>query len=55
VDNYDKLPDFKLNQIAHFFTHYKDLEDHKWTNIVGWGDADEARKAISEAIVRAKG
>jgi inorganic pyrophosphatase len=54
VLNYTQLPAISLEQIEHFFAHYKDLEPGKWVKILGWGDVDEARAMISEAIARAK-
>src|SRR4051812_15878303 len=54
VTNYTDLPDITLEQIQHFFAHYKDLEPGKWVKIAGWGDAGEARQLISEAIEREK-
>jgi inorganic pyrophosphatase len=53
VHNYTDLPQITLEQIQHFFEHYKDLEEGKWVKIIGWGDAAEARKFITEAIERA--
>ena len=53
VHNYTDLPAITLEQIQHFFEHYKDLEPGKWVKIIGWGDAAEARKFITEAIERA--
>jgi inorganic pyrophosphatase len=53
VTSYDHLPRITLEQIEHFFHHYKDLEDGKWVKIIGWGGADEAKQLISEAIARA--
>jgi len=47
------LPEIVCQQIEHFFTHYKDLEKGKWVKILGWGDADEARKLLQEGIERA--
>ena len=47
------LPDIVFSQIEHFFTHYKDLEKEKWVRIGTWGDADEARRIVTEAIERA--
>ena len=44
-----------LDQIEHFFAHYKDLEPGKWVKIKGWADADVARRKIVEAIERGKG
>jgi inorganic pyrophosphatase len=55
VRNYTDLPDITLQQIRHFFEHYKDLEPGKWVKIDHWGDADEAKRHISEAMVRAIG
>ncbi len=54
VTNYTDLPPITLEQIQHFFEHYKDLEPGKWVKLLGWGDAAEARKMITEAIERAK-
>jgi inorganic pyrophosphatase len=53
VKNYTDLPVITLEQIQHFFEHYKDLEPGKWVKIIGWGDAAEARQLIGEAIDRA--
>ena len=52
VRNYTDLPAITLDQIQHFFQHYKDLEPGKWVKIAGWGDADAAKKRIQEAIDR---
>lgn len=54
VQNYSDLPEITLQQIEHFFEHYKDLEPNKWVKIVGWRDAAEAQKLILEGIERAK-
>ena len=54
VINYTDLPEITLQQIEHFFSHYKDLEPEKWVKVIGWADAAEARRLISEAIARAK-
>lgn len=53
VKNYTDLPPITVKQIEHFFTHYKDLEPGKWVRIGHWGDAEEARRLINEAIARA--
>jgi inorganic pyrophosphatase len=52
VHEYTDLPEITRQQIQHFFEHYKDLEGGKWVRVLGWGDAAEARRFISEAIVR---
>ncbi|MCG8465629.1 MAG: inorganic diphosphatase [Xanthomonadales bacterium] len=46
------LPQNLLDQIAHFFQHYKDLEKGKWVKIDGWRDTQEAREVIVEAFKR---
>ncbi len=48
----EDLPAVLLNQIAHFFQHYKDLEPNKWVRINGWGCADDARKELLGAVER---
>jgi inorganic pyrophosphatase len=55
VKNYTDLPAITLDQIKHFFEHYKDLETEKWVKVDGWGDADEAKRLILEAIERYAG
>src|SRR5215468_2352106 len=52
--NYMDLPQITLEQIQHFFEHYKDLEPGKWVKVVKWGDATEAKKMLMEAIERAR-
>jgi inorganic pyrophosphatase len=52
VHNYDDLPRITLDQVAHFFQHYKDLEPGKWVRIGNWKGADEARRLIVEAMER---
>jgi inorganic pyrophosphatase len=54
VASYSDLPAISLEQIEHFFAHYKDLEPGKWVKIDHWGDKDVAERLISEAIARAK-
>ncbi len=53
VKSYSDLPSITLEQIEHFFAHYKDLESEKWVKIDNWGDADEAKRLIKEAVDRA--
>ena len=55
VRSYSDLPTITIEQIEHFFTHYKDLEPEKWVRIVEWGDADKARALIEEAMERGRG
>ena len=48
---FDELPKIFLDQIAHFFEHYKDLEAGKWVKIKGWEGAEKAAELIEKAIV----
>src|SRR5438046_8371089 len=49
VLNYTDLPEITIQQIEHFFVHYKDLEANKWVKVQGWGDAEQARVSIVQA------
>jgi inorganic pyrophosphatase len=46
------LPESQLQQISHFFEHYKDLEPGKWVRVGSWVDAEEAHKEILDSIKR---
>jgi len=52
VQEPEDLPRFLIDQIGHFFEHYKDLEGGKWVKVTGWADADAARKEIVASIRR---
>jgi len=60
TQRYDKvrtigdLPEITLQQIRHFFEHYKDLEPGKWVKVLRWGGAEDAQRLILESIARAK-
>ena len=54
VTSYADLPKILLEQIAHFFQHYKDLEKGKWVTIVEWVGPDAAKRMIREGMERAK-
>ena len=47
----DLHPRFK-QKIEHHFTHYKDLKKPGTTVVEGWGDAEEAKKIITECVDR---
>ena len=53
IEEYTDLPKITLEQIEHFFAHYKDLEPGKWVKIDHWGHADEAKAMIVDALQRA--
>lgn len=54
VREHSDLPEITLQQIEHFFEHYKDLEPGKWVKIGDWLGAEAARAMIVEAIERAR-
>ncbi|MCW8194955.1 inorganic diphosphatase [Proteobacteria bacterium 005FR1] len=54
VESVRDLPPIQLSQIAHFFEHYKDLEEGKWVKVEGWEGPEAARQEIRESIERYK-
>lgn len=54
VENYTDLPAPLLDQISHFFEHYKDLEAKKWVKVTGWGDKTRAEAMIEQGIKNAQ-
>ncbi len=54
VNEYSDLPKILLDQIQHFFAHYKDLEPNKWVKIIGWQGKDVAKELILKALKAAK-
>ena len=50
VHSIKDLPRSMLDQIAHFFEHYKDLEAGKWVRIEGWLGPEEAKAEIIAAV-----
>lgn len=54
VKSYKDLPMITIQQVQHFFEHYKDLEEEKWVEVVNWGGVDEAHRLILEGIEREK-
>ena len=52
VRNYNDLPDITLQQIQHFFEHYKDLEAGKWVKVIGWSGIELAHAEILDGIKR---
>jgi inorganic pyrophosphatase len=46
----EDLNDLRLQQIQHFFEHYKDLEKGKWVKVEGWVGPEEAKQEILGGI-----
>jgi len=54
IKTLDDLGERWKEKIAHHFTHYKDLKKPGSTKVLGWGDAEAAKKCIVECIERFK-
>ena len=50
VQSHADMPNLLLDQIAHFFAHYKDLEPGKFVKIIGWRGPEEAKKEILDGV-----
>jgi len=53
ISSLQELSEKLINQIKHFFEHYKDLEKGKWVKVKGFEDAKKAIDLIREGIERA--
>ncbi|MDH5358024.1 MAG: inorganic diphosphatase [Gammaproteobacteria bacterium] len=52
VNDVNDLPARLLEQLSHFFEHYKDLEKNKWVKIEGWVNKEEAAAEIMASVER---
>lgn len=50
VVSYRDMPQSLLDQISHFFEHYKDLEPGKFVKVIGWGDVEDAKQEILNGV-----
>jgi len=50
VESIDDLPPILLDQIRHFFEHYKDLEPGKWVKVSAWKGPEAAKEEIRRAL-----
>jgi inorganic pyrophosphatase len=46
----EDMNDLRLQQIQHFFEHYKDLEAGKWVKVAGWDGPEAARREVAAGI-----
>ena len=46
----EDLQDLRLQQIQHFFEHYKDLEPGKWVKVDGWEGPESAKQEILSGV-----
>jgi inorganic pyrophosphatase len=54
IGSFRELPPILRDQVAHFFTHYKDLEAGKWVKVKRWGEPEEAFELIRAGVKRAE-
>ncbi|MCR9177354.1 MAG: inorganic diphosphatase [Alphaproteobacteria bacterium] len=54
IDTWKDVRPILIDQIQHFFEHYKDLEKGKWVKVHHWGDAEEAADLIRKGIESGK-
>lgn len=54
IDSWRSLPSILTEQIAHFFSHYKDLEKGKMAEVGRWADPEETGELIRQAIERGR-
>ncbi len=54
VKSYKDVRPILLEQIAHFFSHYKDLEKGKWVEVKDWKSPEVAFDLINQGIERVK-
>ena len=50
INDVSDIQDIQLQQISHFFEHYKDLESGKWVKVDGWEGAAAAKQEIVDSI-----
>ena len=55
IETLDDVHTLTLQQIAHFFEHYKDLEKGKWVKVLGWKGVDAAHKEIVDGMANYQG
>ncbi len=52
IQTLEDLPKKLIEQIEFHFNHYKDLKKPGTTKVLGWGNAEEAKKIIKECQTR---
>ncbi len=50
VKTYQDIPQIVLDQIGHFFAHYKDLEPGKFVKVEGWAGVEDAKQEITNGV-----
>ena len=55
IQDVKDLPQSLLDQVRHFFEHYKDLEPGKWVKLKDWSGVEAAREIIQKDVARFPG
>ncbi|MES9828566.1 MAG: inorganic diphosphatase [Candidatus Thiodiazotropha sp.] len=50
VKSADDMPEELMERIAHFFEHYKDLDEGKWVRVKGWEGAEAAKQEVRNSV-----
>ncbi|MEW8053231.1 MAG: inorganic diphosphatase [Candidatus Thiodiazotropha sp.] len=50
VKSAEDMPEELMERIAHFFEHYKDLDEGKWVRVKGWEGAEAAKQEVSNSV-----
>ena len=50
INNINDLPHQVIDEIKHFFEHYKDLENGKWVKVSGVEGAEKAKEIIKKFV-----
>lgn len=52
LQSLEDIPAQRIKQIEYHFNHYKDLKKPGSTVVEGWGDIEEAKRVVRDAITR---
>lgn len=52
IKSYKDFPEIFIDQIRHFFEHYKDLDKGKWVKLKDWEGVERAKRIIETAVSR---
>ncbi|MCU7873311.1 MAG: inorganic diphosphatase [Candidatus Thiodiazotropha sp. (ex Lucinoma borealis)] len=44
------MPEELMERIAHFFEHYKDLDEGKWVRVQGWEGTEAAKQEVRNSV-----
>ncbi|MCU7857343.1 MAG: inorganic diphosphatase, partial [Candidatus Thiodiazotropha sp. (ex Lucinoma borealis)] len=44
------MPVELMERIAHFFEHYKDLDEGKWVRVQGWEGTEAAKQEVRNSV-----